>query len=243
VLSCISDALVIDGIPSDVLIVKHVIPPMYTDVNGNGTFDTTEDANGDGASDSNDDLEVGAAYIVSNHQVGELFALASDADVANIPSVTKGGEYSEAHAWQYEYYAYYIRDNGASAPPTLARKRLSANDSGAMVLQTEDVVEGVEGMRVLYGEDTDEDLVAERFVPAASVGNWNDVVAAKVHVLVRTSRPDPTYADTKTYQLGDVTVTATHGSTQSQGAALNKFRRVVVASTINLRNVVLARED
>jgi len=48
-------------------------------------------------------------------------------------------------------------------------------------------VRNVEDMQVLYGEDLDADGLANRYLTATEGPNWDDVVAARVSVLVRST--------------------------------------------------------
>jgi len=49
----------------------------------------------------------------------------------------------------------------------------------------EELVEGVENMQLLYGEDTDGDGAANRYRSAANIDDFRDVVSVKVGLLVR----------------------------------------------------------
>lgn len=233
-LSCIDDALVVDGIPGDVLVIRYANPVALSD------------SDNDGALNADDGLAIGQPYILSNRQTGSLLSVRSSADYADVPGVAAGSEIPGGRAWEYRYYLYYIRDNGDDAPPTLARKRLEWDSGNSrMTLVTEDLIEGAEGLRVLFGADTDADGRADTVTPASGVGDWNSVVSAKVFLLLRTLQPDSQYQDSKTYQLGDsaVDLGSSLGSLASQGAELKDFRRIVVATTVNLRNTQLTNSE
>lgn len=236
-IGCISDALVVSGLPSDVLVLKGVSPDPLLDVNDDGVIGQ-EDANGDSVINALDSLKVGMPYIASNTMQGTLFLAAADDDLNNVPSISTTGDYPHGAIWRYRFRAYYVRDAnpGDDTPPTLARMRLTWTDDDGMSLTSEDLVEGVEAMRLLYGVDADGDGSADRFLPALSVTDWSQVIAARVHLLLRGMSPDLSYEDTKTYQIGDITVTATQGDGASQGASMKNFRRMVVEATINMRN-------
>lgn len=47
------------------------------------------------------------------------------------------------------------------------------------------MVSGVESFQVIYGEDIDADGIVNRYVPAHLVTNWDNVLSAKVSVVVR----------------------------------------------------------
>jgi len=73
---------------------------------------------------------------------------------------------------------YYIRNNPANTP-ALYRKDGSA--------PAEELVEGIEGMQILYGEDNDNDKTPDYYMPAGSAGlNMDNVVSVKISLLVTT---------------------------------------------------------
>jgi len=107
----------------------------------------------------------------------------------------------------------------ATDPRYLWRKTLSG-----ISLVAQDLVEGVEDMRITYGEDTDGDTVANKYVVAGSVGDWSNVVSVRVSLLLRTV-DDKIATKAQTYSYNGSSVTATD----------LRVRRVYT-STIDLRN-------
>ena len=242
-LTCISDALVVSGIPSDILVVRSAVPMAYLDTDDSGTVGDTEDNNGDGQVNSADRLQLGRAYIGSNVQQGEIFSYDASHPLSKAPTVGASGQYPDGAIWEYSYSAFYIRDNGSN-PPTLARKRLQTV-SGVQAVVMEDLVEGIEGLRLLYGFDSDFDGVADRYVAHSDVAadQWTEVVSVKAFVLARSLRPNRAYTDERTYVMGDTDVTATSGTDASQGAALQNFQRTLNHSTVDLRNMQFVGEE
>lgn len=51
------------------------------------------------------------------------------------------------------------------------------------------MVTGVESMQILYGEDTDDDGVTNRYVPSSNVSNPDAVFSAMVSIVVRSANP------------------------------------------------------
>ncbi len=95
----------------------------------------------------------------------------------------------------------------------LSRRVLSYNpDTDAMEFRTEDLAEGVENLQLLFGYDSDNDGEVDTYKDIAAIcrsaGNWQDVESVEVFMLVRSATRDAQYTDEKTYQLGDVAVTA-----------------------------------
>ena len=131
---------------------------------------------------------------------------------------------------------YYVgkRDNVATNPPTLYRRQLSTTGiAGA----AEELVEGIEDMQILYGEDTNNDTnsTADRFVPADQVSDWRQVVSVRISLLVQ-SLEDNLVPTPQAYTFNGVVYNGASGN----GAAPPDGRlRRTFTTTINLRNVTL----
>lgn len=54
---------------------------------------------------------------------------------------------------------------------------------------TAPLVEGVDNMQILYGQDTDDDGVPNRYRPAAAVTDWDDVISVRVALLLNSVTP------------------------------------------------------
>src|SRR5579862_2849621 len=97
---------------------------------------------------------------------------------------------SDASVYRLVTRTYYV---GASArkPGTNAlwSSSIPAYDGQP---QPEEMVEGVEGMALLFGEDTDGDKAANRYVAADAVGAWGNVVSVKAQLLLATVRDNVT---------------------------------------------------
>ncbi|MCL1141470.1 PilW family protein [Shewanella gaetbuli] len=135
--------------------------------------------------------------------------------------------------WEYQHHIYYIRNDGDI--PVLRRRVLSVTNG---MKNEEQLVEGIENMRILYGFDNDGDSTPDRYVPASEVTTlmWDNelfqrLVAVKVFLLVRTIQADRTYTNETQYELGDKTILAPK----------DNFRRKVMSTTIMLENPVLIR--
>lgn len=94
--------------------------------------------------------------------------------------------------------------------------------------QTQTVLEDVEAMQVLYGENTDGDLlgVADRYVSGPSVGDWKKVVSVRVSLLLRTAEDNLAEAP-QPYTFQESVITPND----------RRLRRVFT-TTITLRNRV-----
>ncbi|MEE9355779.1 MAG: PilW family protein [Methylococcaceae bacterium] len=113
--------------------------------------------------------------------------------------------------------SYAIR-NGTSGRPAL---HYSENGGSSW----QELVEGVEDMQVLYGEDTDQDGTANYYVPAGMVGlNMDQVMSLRIRLLLATEK-DNIASDSLSYNFNGANLTAT-----------DKRIRKSITSTIALRN-------
>ena len=99
----------------------------------------------------------------------------------------------------------------------------------------QELVEGVETLQVLYGEDTDAapDNVPNRYVAADKVVDFSNVVAVRISILLRSLKELPHRDNTtNTFLLGGTTA----ASAASITAPTDKRMRRVMSMTIKLRN-------
>lgn len=128
-------------------------------------------------------------------------------------------------------YIYYVgkRNDDPNNPPGLFRRPLDASGAnGAAAGTPEEVVEGVESMQILYGIDTNNDRVVERYVTANNVTNWTSVLSVQVALLMRATEIGDDISGAVTHVLGGVNATATN----------DRRLRQVFNTTIALRNRV-----
>ncbi len=129
-----------------------------------------------------------------------------------------GDKYDGAEVVRISTRTYYIRLN-ANGVPSLYR---TEGDDDA-----EEMVEGVEGMQILYGVDTTGDFSVDSYQKADWVetnAQWPNVISAQVNLLVRS--PDDRVANApQTYHFNGANVTAT-----------DRRLRQSFSSTITLRN-------
>lgn len=226
-IGCIDDALTVTGIPSDVLVIKSALPQEAT---------------------STDDLVSGNVYIASNRIRGCLRQFGDDTPMPSLSSTCTGdgcdclrnGAY-----WPYWFAAYYIRDIDPTddQPPTLSRMVVEWDAADGLTVVAEDLVEGVEGMRVLYGIEDERGGNPPAYQSFDEVDDWAQIASVQVYLLLRNTRPDRSYRDASTYRMGDLAVTATNGTQVSQGAELRNFRREVISTSVRLRNKQYIKYD
>lgn len=149
--------------------------------------------------------------------------------------------------FRYQAMLYYIRpcsnpatgtdssacDAGDDGVPTLVRRRLSPGTTPTF--DEEDIVSGVENMQLLYGVDTDADYIADRYDTAPNVtaaGDWDQVVSARISLIVANLERDNTINDTDTYFTLD--------DTWVPPPEARSFRRSQYEFTIQIRNMTRA---
>ncbi|MBT1443516.1 PilW family protein [Shewanella sp. JM162201] len=138
-----------------------------------------------------------------------------------------------ARFWEYQHHVYFIVNND-SGVPELRRKTLAATGMS----NDEQLVEGIENMRILYGFDSNGDDTADTYVPVNNVTNlmWDNelfqrLVSLQVYLLVRSIEQDKGYTNDVVYTLGDKVLPKFN----------DHYRRKVVSTTIVLENPVLIR--
>lgn len=125
---------------------------------------------------------------------------------------------TDAEIIRYGTFIYYLANN-PGGEPALYRKASRG--------RTEELVEGVEDMQILYGEnsDADADGTPDRFVAALGVTDWDQVTAVRVWVLLRGFRDNMAEAEQRYPALDGTIVTAP-----------DKRLRKSLLLTISLRN-------
>lgn len=136
---------------------------------------------------------------------------------------------------------------GANGQPSLYQTRQVTPVGGATVTDTDELIEGIENMQILYGVDTDPPIVTEDaeevsgtpnyYVPAVNVvtatTGWDDVVAIRLSLLARSDN------NVTSQTLADVynAYNAANGLTSAPALSADDKRiRRMYSATITLRN-------
>lgn len=104
------------------------------------------------------------------------------------PLITRAGALAFALVGK-SYFVGRRIDNAAHSTATLYQREWR-DPSGAT---TQPVLENIESLQFLYGEDTDTqnpDGIANRYVTADRVGDWRQIVSVRVEILVQSERAD-----------------------------------------------------
>ena len=123
---------------------------------------------------------------------------------------------------------YYVNDFTTSATespkvPALYRLSLSSGANPTMVPQL--VASNVEQFQLQFGQVIDAATGSVRYFNADQVTDWKSVHSARVWLLMRASERESGFSS-GSFQMGDTTYTPN-----------DNFRRVVLSTTVNLRNL------
>jgi type IV pilus assembly protein PilW len=148
-------------------------------------------------------------------------------------TTTNGTAYAygpDSHLLKFDSWHYYIGTNAAGGR-SLYRAGLQ-NASGTVSMVSQELVQNIENMQLLYGVDANNDGNAERYVRADQVldvtgATWNRVVSVRLGVLAQTPREIATQTDTRTYSLAGSSFAA---------AAADRRQRYVYNTTVKIRN-------
>lgn len=112
---------------------------------------------------------------------------------------------------------YYV-GNGANGPALMVVDGYDA---------AQELIEGVESMQILYGQDTTADQIVDSYVAASAVADWSNVLAIRIALLMRTvEEGQHNELDTNSYSLLGTVVNPTD----------DRRRRKVFSATIQIRN-------
>lgn len=194
-------------------------------------------------------IPAGTIVIFSDCDRGDIFQNNSGGVSLTRPTAGDPGNVNPASTnWSHEFTteariqtvksrAYFIGP-GASGEPALFRMDFSQGNAAATA---EELVEGIENMQVLYGEDlspNDADIQPTRYVTADNVSDWNNVISVKISLLVRTpqdlNRPQ---------QPATLRLLGFDNSTSVDVTTMSDRRiRKVFTTTLYLRNKGIVRE-
>ena len=105
----------------------------------------------------------------------------SHAANANLTSHLSKVYQDDAEVMKMVSHYYYVGTNSAGVP-ALFRASLGNNAS----ILKEELVEGIEDLQLLYGEDTDDDRVVNVYADAGSVTDFTKVISIRITLTVRT---------------------------------------------------------
>jgi type IV pilus assembly protein PilW len=129
-----------------------------------------------------------------------------------------------AHVAPIVSIIYYVSPASNGNGPSLWRV---SSDTGR-----EEVIQGVELLKVRYGVDTNGDALVDEYVPADLVGaNWSNVISVSLAMLIRSNDANSPIEDGKVYTLfNDGAADATAGPFPDH------YQRSLFTTTVTLRN-------
>ena len=132
---------------------------------------------------------------------------------------TAGSELSRMES--YMFYVAIGQDGG----PALFQRRLVRVGTNA-VLQSEELVDGVENMQVLYGVDLNGNLAVDEYRTANNVADWEQVASVRISLLMRAPQEYGTETDSQLYDVNGTRVQAPD----------DRRLRQVYTTTVTIRN-------
>ena len=138
-----------------------------------------------------------------------------------------------APIYKYRVHIYFIANNDRSGDGIPTLKRLEVDPSGNTLVP---LVEGIEDLQVEYGVDNVTALPGSLTGTPASYTSspvsdvaMRYVVAARLHLLARSTTPSMGYVDTRTYALGP-------GVSYTPSGAAAAYKRHVYETAVRINN-------
>jgi type IV pilus assembly protein PilW len=135
---------------------------------------------------------------------------------------------------KFKAVGYYIGVSASGTSRSLYRRRLNIDNSTTSIgFATEELLDGIENLQLLYGEDTDGDNEPEQYFTANNVTTWNNVVAVKAGILAHTPDQINKINDTNSYNVAGTQIADTGTPVLHDG---DQRLRNVFTSTVKVRN-------
>lgn len=152
--------------------------------------------------------------------------------LAHANNVNSGTRLSKAYGDNAEVYsmqsaAFFIGQN------PVGNNALYRRDNAVFPVTTTELVEGVQDMQILYGEDTDGDGTANYYVNAASVVSMQQVVSVKISLLMQSLSNVNVTSQPVAYTYNGVDYDV-NGATLPP--VIDRQLRKVYTSTVTVRN-------
>lgn len=181
-------------------------------------------------------LSAGTIYMISDCNAADFFQASvwnPGAPNGTMSRTTAGtpGNLSTSLGYLYQAGArivpvqtiiYYVGVDATTNEPGLYRQ---IGTTAAQLL-----IEGVQALQISYGEDTDNDRIANFYRSATAVTNWNNIISVNLSMLIR-SEQWGTNTDPKTYTMLAVAVGG-----KTLGPYNDRRQRMMFTTTAALRN-------
>lgn len=247
-----------DALPgSDVLMVQRarllsatIASDMASGATGAVSIDDPEGLFGSGAAFSSGSLvmiagcESADVFRITNNPSGspKSAAHATSANSSNRLSSAYVAD-EDAEIYSLESTVFFVADTGrvddqGNSISALYRARNNFPNSATPSFQREELVEGVEVLKVHYGLRTDASSNTINFVDRSGVtaDDWKDVVTVRVGMLVSAAGNVFQQDDSQTYELPGMVFVADSPATGQQAHAADRRLRKAFVSTLDIRN-------
>jgi len=165
-------------------------------------------------------LNPNSIYLRTNGTVGLLFR-------APLPAAPTIAVPLPRADWEYRPSIYFIR-RYANTPgdnvPTLCRKVLRGAGPS---MASECLATGIEDLQIEYGIDTSEDGHPNVYLTNPTLDDLQNVVAARIFLVARTTDIDPRYNNDKTYLV----------SNSGNFVPNDSFHRRVFSTSVSIQNI------
>ena len=228
---------------SDVLVIRTVVGKpqrLSADIAASASALSVQTVSGgtcsDGTTGKVSGLCSGSHALVASCAKARTFSVTAAASSGALTTSSLGPDAFAAdtsEVFPLQTIVYYIKQSETGTTTSLYR-RIFNGDPAAGVEQ--ELIEGVESMQLRYGLDTTspipDGVIDGGYVTAETVGNWSQVVAVRLSLLMRAADPVPLdVAVPASGLVNDVTVTY---PTAASGA--RQFDRRVFTTTVAVRN-------
>jgi len=181
-----------------------------------------------------DDLQANAIYLKAIPEFSYMFQGDAPPDTRDF-SKEDGSDKDNIRYFVWQSRAYYVADftdESGDGVPSLRLLMLVPGQAGPEVTDSI-LLRGVEDVQIKFGLDTplagdvQGDASVDMYVNPGEVGNrWNQVIAARIWVVVRSEKELEVAAVSPAFEVAGAIITPT-----------DKYRRIVVSTTVRIRNL------
>lgn len=237
-LSCVTNW----KIGTDILVVRHADPDTSAVLTGGNT-----DLNK--LTDGQVYLQTGLTTSTANVFTYKMYAGSSASNSTNFTLVNRSNALQAPRKWLVRIYYVASCDvcSGGSADtiPTLKRVELTYASGSPSVSSVATIAEGIENMQVDYGVDADGDGAPDGSDVTAAAGtlgttpaNWQNVMSAKVYLLVRATETAPAYTNSKKFAMG-----ASYPASAPYDPGSDSYQRHLFMQAVRLVNPSIRRSS
>ena len=129
-------------------------------------------------------MEVNDYVLITDCETSDLFQItgitksSTEVQIDHGSSSNKSARLSkpystDAQVFKFIHSDYFLAQNSFGQPALFVR------ENGGT---PQELVDGVQDLELLYGEDTDSDLAADQYVNGAAVSNWANVTSVRMNL-------------------------------------------------------------